>query len=522
MKRLSLLFITLAIVLSVGAQQRSSKRGVCWDEGTHQLSNATVDKMLPGVSWVYNWGPATKGNATNLGTADGMQFAPMAWNGVYDANRIRTYINTHKGGVKCLLGFNEPNFAAQSNMTPAQAAEKWPGLEALANELGVKLAAPALNFTGEKVGGKVWSPYEWLDEFIKQYKAKNGGKNPKLDYLTMHCYMKWYSANTWIATEYFYKDIFDPSKKDVYGKYPNIEAYLNDFKAANGHFPKMMLTEFCSWDNDDSGVNITKDFQIDQMTQKLQMMELSDLVEGYAWFMGNTGSGYNSFPFMSLFLTNNASSELSELGKVFVNMSSFDLNKYYTSGETIAAKDYVDASTDGVQVKLRSNTEAGSDIPLQISFCQGAWNKYLIDVPVDGKCTFTLHINTKNRVRAKYYIDDSTSGIQFYFTNTNGEWADMTVEINLKKGKHNIKFWNGAAENTDEYIVLMNSLKFVAPLVDGIEDVSNAEPVKGTVKVYSMNGVCMGEAESVNALGLPSGAYIIVMPSGEKKKIIIK
>ena len=48
--------------------------------------------------------------------------------------------------MKYLLGFNEPNFKNQANMTPAQAVEVWPRLEAIAEEFGLGLVGLAVNY----------------------------------------------------------------------------------------------------------------------------------------------------------------------------------------------------------------------------------------------------------------------------------------------------------------------------------------------------------------------------------------
>lgn len=48
------------------AQSKSAKRGIGWDEKTQKLSDAPIDKMLPGISWLYNWGPTPSGSAANL------------------------------------------------------------------------------------------------------------------------------------------------------------------------------------------------------------------------------------------------------------------------------------------------------------------------------------------------------------------------------------------------------------------------------------------------------------------------
>ena len=509
MKKLLSLFIISAIVLSVNAQTRSPKRGIGWDEKEQKITDAPIEKMLPGISWFYNWGPAPTGNASNLGTADGMGFAPMCWNGNYNETTIRNYVSGHKDGVKYLLGFNEPNFSAQANMTPSAAAAKWPGVEKMAEDLGLMLVAPALNFTGEKVGGKIWGIYEWLDEFIKLYKANNNGRLPKMDCLALHCYMNWYSANTWFATEYFYKDLYNASKTDVYGKYPNIVEYLDGYKAKNGHFPRMMLTEFCSWENDGTIKNV--DFQIDQMTQKVQKLEQSDLVEGYAWFMGNAGGGASAYPYMSIFQTNSASSDLSTLGKVYVYMSSFDMSKFYTQGEMIAAKDYIDASTDDQQAKLRPNTESGSEMPLQVEMQKGAWTKYQIDVPASGDYKLTMHIKSTVSASVYFYIDGKKKATPT-IASTNGVWADREFTVTLPAGEHSVMLFNAGSDT-----FLFNSWCFTS-IVDGINTPA-ADIANGNFEVFNVSGIHIGEAKSLQELNLATGIYIIVTPSGERKKI---
>lgn len=492
----------LSLLLAVPglAQQKSAKRGIGWDEKTQPITNAPIEKMLPGVSWFYNWGPAPTWGATNLGTADGMGFAPMCWNGNFNETTIRNYVKSHSG-VKYLLGFNEPNFSAQANMTPESAAIRWPSVEKLAEEYGLTLVAPALNFTGEKVGGRTWSPYEWLDEFVKQYKTKYG-KFPKMDCLALHCYMNWYSSNTWFATEYIYSDLYNPSK-DAYGKYPNLVAFLDDFKAANGHFPRMMLTEFCAYERDGSITGV--DFQIDQMTQKIQKLEQSDLVEGYAWFMGNAGGGATAFPFMSVFQTNSSSSNLSVLGLVYVHMSSFDTSKYYNIGELIQAKDYIDASTDNQQVKLRPNTDSDSELPLQADFHPGVWTKYQLDIPASGTYNVTLRMKSSADITLYFYIDGKVKS-RPQIASTGGAWAEREFEADFTAGKHSIMIYNTDTEKS----LNINSLKLEIPT--GISEIA-ADKAAGDINdIYGADGV--------RRKVLGKGLNIIHTAKGSKKIFI--
>ncbi len=498
--KVNICFILLGFVLSTAttlAQHRSAKRGVGWDEKQQPLTTAPIDKMSPGITWLYNWGLTPQGSANNIGPQQDIEFVPMCWNGGFNETTLRNYLTTHPG-VKYLLGFNEPNFSSQSNMTPQQAADKWPKLEQIAADFNLQLVAPALNFSGEKVGGRTWSPYEWYDEFFRLYPTA------RLDYLALHCYMNWYSSNTWFATEYFYKDLYDPSKTDVYGRYPNLRQYLDNYLAANGHFPRMFLTEFCAWENDGTITGV--DFQIDQMTQKVQKLEQSDLVAGYAWFMGNTSGGASAYPYMSIFQTNSAASELSELGKVYVHMSSFDADKYYAMNELIAAKDYIDAGTDSQQPKLRSNTETTSDIPLQVNLPSGAWVAWQVDFPSAGDYNVKLHVKSQTDNKIRLYLDafgGSNKKLETVIPTTDGQWTDRTVTVTLPAGQHSILLWNGASTS-----LFINSL--TVSLDDGplglppVTEATQEQTTGNSRQLFSLSG----QVVPVHEGKVPKGLYI--------------
>lgn len=140
MRLKTIISASLITVIAFGGFAKSPKRGV--SENEFQFK-AQVAAISPGVSWYYNWGPSV---GRYLKNETGMEFVPMCWNGNYDAEAIRTYVGEHPE-VKYLLGFNEPNFSNQANMTPAQAAAKWGDVRALAAQLGLELVAPALNYS---------------------------------------------------------------------------------------------------------------------------------------------------------------------------------------------------------------------------------------------------------------------------------------------------------------------------------------------------------------------------------------
>lgn len=484
----------IAITALTGlAQTSGAKRGLSWDEAALPLQQHHMELMTPGINWVYNWGNTPR-NPELYGSAS-LSYAPMCWNSNFNEAAIRDYLNAHPE-TRYLLGFNEPNFSSQSNMTPAYAASQWPRLEAIAADYeGLKLVAPALNFTGERVGGRMWSPYEWLDEFVRLY------PEARIDCLALHCYMNWYSANTWFATEYIYSDLYDPTKRDVYGRYPNLVNYLDAYKAEHGHFPPMMLTEFCAWEND--GTINGVDFQIDQMTQKVQKLEQSDLVEGYAWFIGNVAAG--TYPYMGFIEAANANSGLSDLGKVYVHMSSFDTDRHYAPGENISAKDYVDATTDERLVRVRPNSDAASDSPLQIELTPGAYVQYSIEVAEKGDYMFTLHMSTASDIAMMLYVDNrrtSTSTLP----STSGQWADRAFPAQLESGIHDITFFN--ASDTP---LLLNDWHFEVKN-SGLTEIAGTEE-ENAAEYYTLQG--LPAAEPAN------GLYIKRTAGADKGTLII-
>lgn len=494
--------VTSCLVLF--AQTRSTKRGMCWDEKTQALSNTPIEKMAPGVSWIYNWGVAPTGSATNIGQGEGkIAFLPMCWNGSFNETTIRNYLSQHQGEVKYLLAFNEPNLSwnvGGAQMTPQQAADAWPKVKQIAKDYGLEIVAPALNFTGDKVGDRIWEPFAWYDEFFRLVPESD------IDYLAFHSYMNWYSAVNWVATEYFYtdkenNDLFSTTNR---AKYPNLVSFMENYKTANGHFPRMFLTEFCSWEGDKDGYVSSINSQIDQMTQKLQKLEKSDLVAGYAWFMGNMSQAPSVYPYNSVFQSNTASSQLSDLGKVYVYMSTFDTEKWYNAGETILAKDYIDASMDNQQPKIRPNTETGSDIPLQVEWQTSSWTAYQVNLPVDGTYTLTLHMKSTAANDFRIYenaLGAANKRFDSSLPSTNGVWSDVTKEVSLKAGLHTYLLYNMGSSS-----ILVNSIQFDSP-ASGISSLNTHQPTSDT-PIYNLAGQRV--SSSYKGIVIKNGKKVVI------------
>jgi hypothetical protein len=130
----------------------------------------------PGITWWYNWA------AQGQGQAAGIEFDPMIWG----SGSIHA---TLPPGSKYVLGFNEPNFKAQANLTATQAAADWSAVQAAAGSVGAGgIVAPGMNFCGSAsdpsqcTDPSVTDPYTYLKDFF------SACAGCEVDYIAVHWY----------------------------------------------------------------------------------------------------------------------------------------------------------------------------------------------------------------------------------------------------------------------------------------------------------------------------------------------
>lgn len=256
--------ILLFVSSLASAQTKSPKRGICGD-----ASPADLATLAPFVTWYYDWG--VEPPAVSLGQLSGIEWVPMAWNAPSNLTDFESKI---PAGSLYLLGFNEPNFKSQANMTPAQAAAAWPGLEAVAAAKGLKLVSPAVNWCGDCVDGVTNDPVDWLDKF---FAACPGCK---VDYIAIHSYAPGSEA---------------------------LRNYLTKFKKYN---KPLWITEFAPWDPpkpDYEGV-------VQYMKEVIPILENDPDVFRYSWFATRVGSN----PDINLM---GADGVLTKVGQLYVSMA---------------------------------------------------------------------------------------------------------------------------------------------------------------------------------------------------------
>jgi hypothetical protein len=249
---------------------RGCKRGIA---STLAPSSAFAPAASsPGIAWWYNWA-----NQPAPGGDPGIEFVPMIWGGGSLGQSIPAI-------SKSLLGFNEPNFNTQANLTTQQAADDWPSVEAKASPLGASIVSPGVNFCGS--GGKssqcteasVTDPYTYLEDF---FAACSGCK---VDYIGVH----WYNCDL-----------------------PSLRAYLegNGDGGLQGfvQFGKpIWLTEFSC----DSSHSVAD--QMAYMREAIPYLESNPNVMRYAWFNAK------GIPNAELA---NTDGSLTDLGQLYVGLA---------------------------------------------------------------------------------------------------------------------------------------------------------------------------------------------------------
>ncbi|MBO7610316.1 MAG: hypothetical protein J6S96_08975 [Muribaculaceae bacterium] len=476
-------FIILAILFTflaaIAQPARSYKRGVSENQFAY---GAEINSLLPGVSWFYNWGNTPNWQVQNfVGPGTEMEFVPMIWSANFNETNLRNYLTEHPG-VKYLLGYNEPNFSSQANMTPDSAAQLWPIVEQIARDFNLKLVAPALNYSGQALAdGNVYQPEQWMDAFLAAYPEAH------FDYLALHCYMNSASAQKGFVENF--------AKK--YGK-------------------QVWLTEFCSWEGDVDSIA-----QQRAMVQKVRDLELSPYVYRYAWFKAR---GYETAPYYRLLHIPKVSTglpapgTLTNTGKIYTYMSSFDTTYYYTPDMVIPATNFVNFS-DGVYLEVSNDDE--SDLPLQISqFDVYASAEYLVEIPADGKYTLQLRLSSRKFLfdpKLRLEVDGETVVEQVLpstiTSGTDDNWKTQEIKnITLPAGKHRITLKSRQSTTCKvQWFKLVPEIEIEGDVTgDGLVDVEDVNAAiniilkKKTTDYYpgnaDLNGDSIIDVEDVNLI----------------------
>jgi hypothetical protein len=259
-------YVDVKVATAVPTSPDACKRGVAY--GHHTA--AGLQALSRKVTWWYNWSPAPEEGVRDVYASYGVEFAPMIW----DETRYGG-ASSIPAGTKTLLGFNEPNFYAQANLSAEQAASEWPNVQQIAVARGMKLASPAVNFCGPEGSCHDTDPFVYLDKFFKSCSGC------QVDYIAAH----WYACDL-----------------------PALQWYIGQLKAKFPTKP-IWLTEFACGDSADRSLAVQKAY----MQAAVPYLESEPQVVKYAWFAD--GGAVDNVALTT-------STGLTELGQLYASLPS--------------------------------------------------------------------------------------------------------------------------------------------------------------------------------------------------------
>ncbi len=371
---------------------QSPKRGAAYHFCGWRFSQgkADLDAMKERLAWYYNWSsrplecPDGKGVANTTALQSGqVEFVPMVWGLVDDGEACESggacfRVDERTGGGRCkdaceavgwsfapdgpcyacyhepisrqaflqdvpkgakhLLGYNEPNFKEQANLTPQQAAAGWKHVQWVADQKSLNLVGPAVNYCDttpgaqhpgaciEAVDGRAMLGFAWLETFYDACSAQGeAGFDCRIDHQAVHVYGC--GGVTWALDVMKRKagllptnEVHCTNGKQDYDEF-GVDCGGNHCVActqrARDLFAKpVWLTEFATpkGDCNTTDPQALQERTAEMMQRAVSKMEADPYVYRYAWFMPKT-----DLPDLDHadLLVEDKAGELSEIGKIY-------------------------------------------------------------------------------------------------------------------------------------------------------------------------------------------------------------
>jgi hypothetical protein len=487
-KKLLFAFFLSGMFITTFAQ--SPKRGIAYGNN----STADLTALKPGISWWYNWGTSPENDINANYESLGVEYVPMAWGKVNDAD-LQAFIDKIKPGAKYLLAFNEPNFTDGARLTPQEAVNAWVNVEkiAAAKNLEIVSASPAYN--GPNNYGGYTDPVAWHNQFFLLCPSC------KVDYIAFHTY--------------------DSSSGSVIGVTGNLKRFNRP----------VWVTEFAN------RVIQTAAEKTTFMKEIITNFENDPDIYRYSWFTGRVPADWTDMQEGQLLAPE--SGVLKPIGTEYIN-TTYTTKKMNVPGRITANKHYRRKGTG-----LQNTTDSGTG--QNVCFIEaGDWNEFMLNVADAGTYNLSFRVASPT-VPGKFDIlinnivvktDETfpiTGGYQTYADKiVNGitlPKGEVYLKIKFKSDDMNFNFIDVAAANLgvndpipekDSFTVYPNPVKTQSTL--HIKS-SNTEPL--SLKIVDMKGiVCYTSNDHFTnediKIGdkLSTGVYIVTATYGTVKKSI--
>ncbi|KAG6910695.1 hypothetical protein DXG01_008739 [Tephrocybe rancida] len=253
--RFTLALFAVVPLVSFGLAAKNPKRGLAFAEGDNPNDIKVANQTTSVISWQYDWGTSSPAYLQQ----SNIPYMPMQWGAAGVEGFAAKVLSS---GAKTVLAFNEPDFASQSNIDPAVAAQLWKQyIQPLAAH-GIRLGAPAVT--------NAPSGRPWLSAFLSNCTGCT------IDFVPFH----WYGEGIGNFYDYLWQ---------MHGEFPQYPLWVTEFATTSGV---------------DAGEG--------ERSDNIAYMDTLDWIQGYAWFAffrQESTSRYNLL---------DANGQLNALGKAYI------------------------------------------------------------------------------------------------------------------------------------------------------------------------------------------------------------
>jgi len=486
----NLCFSFLLLYFSIAVLAQSPKRGIAYRDN----STADLLALKPGIAWWYNWGTLPENDTNANYESIGIEYVPMAWGKVNDAD-VQAFINRIKPGAKYLLAYNEPNFNDGARLTPQEAVNNWVNVEKIAAAKNLEIVSASPAFNGPNNYGGYSSPIAWHDQFFLLC------PNCKVDYIAFHTY--------------------DSSSGSVIGVTGLLKKYNRP----------IWVTEFAN------RVIQTAEQKTAFMKEIITNFENDPDIYRYSWFTGRVSADWVDMAEGPLLAPE--SGVLRPIGTEYIN-TTYTSKKTNVPGRILANKHYRRKGTS-----LQNTTDSGTNQNVS-AIDQGDWNEFMLNTNNAGTYNFSFRVASTSQGKFDVLVNNvvvktdetfpATGGLQTYANKiVNGitlPKGEVYLKIKFKSNDMSFNYIdvtavnlgvNGPVLEQDFFSVYPNPIKNQSVL-----HIKSATTEPLTLKIVDMKGnICYSsdthftnEDIKIGDKLLSSGVYIVTATYGGVKKSV--
>ena len=216
-----------------------------------------------------------------------------------------------------------------------------------------------------------------------------------------------------------------------------IRSYVEMFRK---YGKPVWMTEFCAWEG-----TVSDDRQREYMSDVINYMESEPLIERYSWFKYDGNPAGN--PHYALRPTGNNRGELTDLGKIYLSISSLDKTTAYAPDEIVPAEHYSNTNMSdvagtsgwapGVQLKICSDPAGG--ILEVANFGLPKWLEYRLDLSTPPNlCQIAIRYAAIVDSKCRITIDGKDTEIELPATASATDWRTLRHSLELPDGSDSV------------------------------------------------------------------------------------